>query len=79
MSSKKEKEDLKKKIKSISWMFFDVDGVLTDGSLYYGPNGETIKRFNALDGHGIKLLFSHFLFYGFKLSAIINFIKLEIR
>ena len=59
MTSKTEKESLKKKIKPISWMFFDVDGVLTDGSLYYGPNGETLKRFNALDGHGIKLLFSH--------------------
>ncbi len=37
-------------------MIFDVDGVLTDGSLYYGPDGESIKRFNVLDGHGIKLL-----------------------
>lgn len=37
-------------------MIFDVDGVLTDGSLYYGPDGELIKRFNVLDGHGIKLL-----------------------
>lgn len=37
-------------------MIFDVDGVLTDGGLYYGPDGETVKRFNALDGHGIKML-----------------------
>jgi 3-deoxy-D-manno-octulosonate 8-phosphate phosphatase (KDO 8-P phosphatase) len=37
-------------------MIFDVDGVLTDGGLYYGPEGEIFKRFNALDGHGIKLL-----------------------
>jgi len=37
-------------------MIFDVDGILTDGSLHYGPNGETIKTFNVLDGHGIKLL-----------------------
>lgn len=36
--------------------FFDVDGVLTDGSLYFGAEGETLKRFNTLDGHGIKLL-----------------------
>lgn len=40
----------------IRLMIFDVDGVLTDGSLYYGPDGEEIKRFNVLDGHGIKLL-----------------------
>ncbi|MBU0746878.1 MAG: HAD hydrolase family protein [Gammaproteobacteria bacterium] len=36
--------------------FFDVDGVLTDGSLYFSETGETIKRFNTLDGHGLKLL-----------------------
>ena len=32
----------------------DVDGVLTDGSLYYGPRGELLKVFNVLDGHGIR-------------------------
>lgn len=37
-------------------VFFDVDGVLTDGGLYFSESGETIKRFNTLDGHGLKLL-----------------------
>jgi len=36
--------------------FFDVDGVLTDGGLYFSDRGETLKRFNTLDGHGLKLL-----------------------
>ena len=36
--------------------FFDVDGVLTDAGLYFSENGETLKRFNTLDGQGIKLL-----------------------
>ena len=36
--------------------FFDVDGVLTDGGLYLSEQGETLKRFNALDGHGLKML-----------------------
>jgi 3-deoxy-D-manno-octulosonate 8-phosphate phosphatase (KDO 8-P phosphatase) len=36
--------------------FFDVDGVLTDGGLFYSESGETLKRFNTLDGHGLKLL-----------------------
>jgi 3-deoxy-D-manno-octulosonate 8-phosphate phosphatase (KDO 8-P phosphatase) len=36
--------------------FFDVDGVLTDGGLLFTDAGETIKRFNTLDGHGLKLL-----------------------
>jgi 3-deoxy-D-manno-octulosonate 8-phosphate phosphatase (KDO 8-P phosphatase) len=35
---------------------FDVDGVLTDGRLYIGPDGETVKAFSTLDGHGLKLL-----------------------
>lgn len=42
--------------KQIRLMVFDVDGVLTDGQLRYGIEGESIKTFNALDGHGIKLL-----------------------
>lgn len=37
-------------------VFFDVDGVLTDGGLYFHETGETLKRFHTLDGHGIKLL-----------------------
>lgn len=36
--------------------FFDVDGVLTDGGLHISDAGETLKRFNTLDGHGIKML-----------------------
>lgn len=35
---------------------FDVDGVLTDGRLYIGEAGESVKAFHALDGHGLKLL-----------------------
>jgi 3-deoxy-D-manno-octulosonate 8-phosphate phosphatase (KDO 8-P phosphatase) len=35
---------------------FDVDGVLTDGTLFISEAGETLKAFNALDGHGLKLL-----------------------
>jgi len=35
---------------------FDVDGVLTDGTLYYLPSGEELKAFNVLDGHGMKML-----------------------
>lgn len=36
--------------------FFDVDGVLTDGGLLMSGQGETLKRFNILDGLGLKLL-----------------------
>jgi len=40
----------------IKVVFFDVDGVLTDGGLYFSEQGETLKRFSTLDGHGLKLL-----------------------
>jgi 3-deoxy-D-manno-octulosonate 8-phosphate phosphatase (KDO 8-P phosphatase) len=42
--------------KRLKLMIFDVDGVLTDGGLRYGSEGELIKTFNVLDGHGIKQL-----------------------
>lgn len=41
---------------AVKVMIFDVDGVLTDGSLTYGPDGEVTKTFNVLDGLGIQLL-----------------------
>jgi len=37
-------------------MLFDVDGVLTDGRLWYGPEGEALQAFHVLDGHGLKML-----------------------
>jgi len=44
------------KAQGIRVAFFDVDGVLTDGGLFMSDNGETLKRFNILDGLGLKLL-----------------------
>ena len=44
------------KAQGIRVVFFDVDGVLTDGGLFFTEAGETIKRFNTLDGQGLKLL-----------------------
>jgi 3-deoxy-D-manno-octulosonate 8-phosphate phosphatase (KDO 8-P phosphatase) len=40
----------------VSLVVLDVDGVLTDGRLWYGPDGETMKVFYVRDGHGIKSL-----------------------
>lgn len=42
--------------KLIRLMTFDVDGVMTDGGLFLSDSGEEMKRFNSLDGHGIKML-----------------------
>ena len=47
---------LQDRIREVKLAIFDVDGVLTDGGLHYGPDGEELKVFNALDGHGLKML-----------------------
>ncbi len=44
------------KAKRIRLAIFDVDGVLTDGSLYLTDGGEETKAFNSRDGHGMKML-----------------------
>ena len=44
------------KAQGVRVAFLDVDGVLTDGGLLFSETGETLKRFNTLDGHGLKLL-----------------------
>ena len=49
-------KDLIKKALKIKLFISDVDGVLTDGSLILGNNGEEFKSFNSQDGMGIKLL-----------------------
>jgi len=51
-----ESSDALQRARRVRLMLFDVDGVLTDGRLWYGPSGEALKAFGAIDGHGIKLL-----------------------
>ena len=41
---------------NIKLLALDVDGVLTDGTLYFYADGDTLKAFNSLDGHGLKML-----------------------
>lgn len=47
---------IESKLKNIDWLLLDVDGVLTDGKLFYDHHGESIKVFDVQDGHGIKML-----------------------
>ena len=49
-------EALLARCRNIKVLLLDVDGVLTDGGLLYSAQGETLKRFNTLDGHGLKML-----------------------
>ncbi len=50
------KKQVLERARHIRLAIFDVDGVLTDGTLYISPRGEEFKAFNILDGHGLKML-----------------------
>lgn len=49
-------KDIFEKAAQIRLVVFDVDGVLTDGSLYLGDDGQEYKAFHSRDGHGMKML-----------------------
>ena len=49
-------EDLRRRAAKIKWFFCDIDGTLTDGSVYYSPEGELLKKFSLRDGTGFFLL-----------------------
>jgi len=49
-------QDILDRARRVRLVIFDVDGVLTDGSLYIGDDGREYKAFNARDGHGMKML-----------------------
>ncbi len=48
--------DISTKAADIKLVIFDVDGVLTNGGLFFGDSGEEYKMFNSKDGHGMKML-----------------------
>ena len=48
--------DILERAQQTRLVIFDVDGVLTDGSLYLGDDGQEYKAFNSRDGHGMKML-----------------------
>ena len=48
--------DALERARRVRLMIFDVDGVLTDGRLWYGAGGEELKVFHSFDGHGMKML-----------------------
>ena len=49
-------QDILERAARIKLVIFDVDGVLTDGSLFIGDDGQEYKAFNSRDGHGMKML-----------------------
>ncbi len=59
-------QNILNKAARIKLAIFDVDGVLTDGSLYFGSGGQEFKVFNTRDGHGMRML-QH---YGIEIAII---------
>ena len=51
--------DLHARAARVRLVLLDVDGVLTDGRIWYGPDGEALKAFDVRDGHGIVLVRDH--------------------
>ncbi len=51
--------DLLERAARVRLLLLDVDGVLTDGRLWYGPGGEAVKAFDVRDGHGLVMLRDH--------------------
>lgn len=51
-----QRPDTRERASQLRLMGFDVDGVLTNGDLYFTPAGDEIKVFSSLDGHGLKML-----------------------
>lgn len=49
-------DEVLRRARAVRLAIFDVDGVMTDGTLYIGAEGEAFKAFNILDGHGVKML-----------------------
>ncbi len=48
--------ELQNRASRVKLMIFDIDGVFTDGSLLFTAEGDAMKSFNSLDGHGVKML-----------------------
>ncbi len=49
-------QELRERLTQVKLLALDVDGVMTDGGLYYTETGEEFKKFNVKDGLGLKLL-----------------------
>lgn len=49
-------QDAIERARAVKLVIFDVDGIMTDGTLYLADDGQEYKGFNSLDGHGLKML-----------------------
>jgi len=56
MSNNKLQENISQLASNVRLLVLDVDGIMTDGKLYFSNSGEESKAFNTMDGLGLKLL-----------------------
>jgi 3-deoxy-D-manno-octulosonate 8-phosphate phosphatase (KDO 8-P phosphatase) len=64
MATQRSPSNTAERLKNIKAVFLDVDGVMTDGGLFYGEKGESLKRFHVHDGQGIQSMRSQGLQVG---------------
>ncbi|QKT02909.1 3-deoxy-manno-octulosonate-8-phosphatase KdsC [Ectothiorhodospiraceae bacterium 2226] len=72
-------QDIHAKAAQIKLVVFDVDGVLTDGSLFLGDDGQEYKAFYSRDGHGMKLLQASGVEIGIITGRSSNVVKLRME
>ncbi|HDP89403.1 MAG TPA: 3-deoxy-manno-octulosonate-8-phosphatase KdsC [Thioalkalivibrio sp.] len=72
-------QDIIEKARQIRLVIFDVDGVLTDGSLFIGDDGQEYKAFNSKDGHGLRMLQDSGVEVGILTGRKSNVVKLRMR
>jgi len=72
-------QDILALAKNIRLVIFDVDGVLTDGSLFMGDNGQEYKAFYSRDGHGMKMLQSTGVHIGVITGRTSKVVKLRMK
>ena len=72
-------QDILEKASKIQLVIFDVDGVLTDGSLFYGDDGQEYKAFNSKDGHGMVMLRNSGLKIGIITGRTSNVVKIRME
>lgn len=72
-------QDIIDKARQIRLVIFDVDGVLTDGSLFIGDDGQEYKAFSSKDGHGLRMLQDSGVEIGILTGRQSNVVKLRMQ
>ena len=72
-------QDILEKAARVKMVIFDVDGVLTDGTLFLGDDGQEYKAFNSKDGHGMRMLLDAGIEVGIITGRVSNVVELRMK